>query len=77
MNIVALLTRHRQRSPESPSRRQFQAGTTTVFLVLQRQTELIASRTRQVRAEADLGEAKAGLDRALSRTIEVQSIQLK
>jgi HAE1 family hydrophobic/amphiphilic exporter-1 len=57
--------------------RQFQAGTTTVFLVLQRQTELIASRTRQVRAEADLGEAKASLDRALSRTIEVQSIQMK
>jgi HAE1 family hydrophobic/amphiphilic exporter-1 len=57
--------------------RQFQAGTTTVFLVLQRQTDLIAARTRQVRAEADLGEAKASLDRALSRTIEVQSIQLK
>jgi outer membrane protein TolC len=57
--------------------RQFQAGTTTVFLVLQRQTDLIAARTRQVRAEADLGEAKASLDRALSRTIEVQSIQLR
>jgi outer membrane protein TolC len=57
--------------------RQFQAGTTTVFLVLQRQTDLIAARTRQVRAEADLGEAKASLDRALSRTIESQNIQLK
>jgi outer membrane protein TolC len=57
--------------------RQFQAGTTTVFLVLQRQTDLVAARTRQVRAEADLGEARASLDRALARTIEAQGIQLK
>lgn len=57
--------------------RQFQAGTTTVFLVLQRQTDLIAARTRQVRAQADLNEAKANLDRALARTIEAQNIQLK
>jgi outer membrane protein TolC len=57
--------------------RQFQAGTTTVFLVLQRQTDLIAARTRQVRAEADLSEARASLDRALARTIEARNIELK
>jgi len=57
--------------------RQFQAGTTTVFLVLQRQTDLIAALTRQVRAEADLSQAKANLDRALARTIEARNIQLK
>jgi len=48
-----------------------------VFLVLQRQTDLIAARTREVRAEADQGEAKANLDRALARTLEVRNIQLK
>ena len=57
--------------------RQFQAGTSTVFLVLQRQTDLIAARTREVRAEADLGEATANLDRATARTLNAQNIQLK
>lgn len=57
--------------------RQFQAGTSTVFLVLQRQTDLIAARTREVRAEADKGEAQANLDRALARTLQVQNIELK
>ncbi|MEP6716143.1 MAG: efflux RND transporter permease subunit, partial [Terriglobia bacterium] len=57
--------------------RQFQAGTSTVFLVLQRQTDLVAARTREVRAEADLGEATANLDRALARTLTARSIQLK
>ena len=57
--------------------RQFQAGTSTVFLVLQRQTDLISARTREVRAEADTGEAKANLDRALARTLEVRNIALK
>ena len=57
--------------------RQFQAGTTTVFLVLQRQTELIAARTREARSEADFGDAQANLDRALARTIEVRNITIK
>jgi HAE1 family hydrophobic/amphiphilic exporter-1 len=56
--------------------RQFQAGTSTVFLVLQRQTDLIAARTREVRAEADRGQAQANLDRALARTLQVQNIVL-
>jgi HAE1 family hydrophobic/amphiphilic exporter-1 len=57
--------------------RQFQAGTSTVFLVLQRQTDLIAARTREVRARADLGEAGANFDRSVARTIEARSIDLK
>jgi HAE1 family hydrophobic/amphiphilic exporter-1 len=57
--------------------RQFQAGTSTVFLVLQRQTDLIAARTREVRAQADVGEANANLDRALSRTLEVRNIRVR
>ncbi len=57
--------------------RQFQAGTSTVFLVLQRQTDLIAARTREVRSQADMGQSTANLDRALARTLETQNIQLK
>jgi outer membrane protein TolC len=57
--------------------RQFQAGTSTVFLVLQRQTDLISARTREVRARADLGEATANFDRAVARTIEARAIEVK
>jgi HAE1 family hydrophobic/amphiphilic exporter-1 len=72
--ITARLYADQQYSSEQ---RQFQAGTSTVFLVLQRQTDLIAARTREVRARADLGEATANLDRSVSRTIEARSIDLK
>jgi HAE1 family hydrophobic/amphiphilic exporter-1 len=57
--------------------RQFQAGTSTVFLVLQRQTDLISARTREARAQADLGEAAANLDRATARTLTVRNIDVK
>jgi HAE1 family hydrophobic/amphiphilic exporter-1 len=57
--------------------RQFQAGTSTVFLVLQRQTDLISARTREARARADLGEAAANLDRATARTLTARSIEVK
>ena len=57
--------------------RQFQAGASTVFLVLQRQTDLVIARTREVRVEADAGVAAANLDRALARTIEVRNIQVR
>jgi HAE1 family hydrophobic/amphiphilic exporter-1 len=61
----------------SSEQRQFQAGTSTVFLVLQRQTDLISARTREVRARADLSEAQANYDRAVARTIEARSIEIK
>ena len=57
--------------------RQMQAGTSTVFLVLQRQTELIAARNREARANADFAEAMANLDRATAHTIEAQGIKLQ
>jgi len=72
--ITASLYADQQYSSEQ---RQFQAGTSTVFLVLQRQTDLISARTREVRARADLGEATANFDRAVARTIEARSIELK
>jgi hydrophobic/amphiphilic exporter-1 (mainly G- bacteria), HAE1 family len=57
--------------------RQFQAGTSTVFLVLQRQTDLISARSREVRTRADAGEAIANLDRATAGTIEKRGIKLE
>jgi HAE1 family hydrophobic/amphiphilic exporter-1 len=56
--------------------RQFQAGTSSVFLVLQRQTDLISARSREIRASADLGKAAADLERATARTLTVRGISL-
>ncbi len=56
--------------------RQFQAGTSSVFLVLQRQTDLISARSREVRAKADLGNAAADFDRATAHTLISQKIDV-
>ena len=56
--------------------RQFQAGTSSVFLVLQRQTDLTSARSREIRAKADVGRAAADLDRATAHTLEAQSIDI-
>jgi HAE1 family hydrophobic/amphiphilic exporter-1 len=57
--------------------RQFQEGTSTMFLVLQRQTSLIAARSNEVRTRADLAEAIANVNRATARTLEANQIKLK
>jgi hydrophobic/amphiphilic exporter-1 (mainly G- bacteria), HAE1 family len=60
----------------SSEQRQFQAGTSSTFLVLQRQTDWINARGREVRASADYAEALANLDRAIARTIEARGIKV-
>ena len=57
--------------------RQFKAGTSSVFLVLQRQTELVNAKLREIRATADRGEAEADFDRATANTLSRQNIELK
>jgi HAE1 family hydrophobic/amphiphilic exporter-1 len=73
---AATLARRSAEEQYSSEQRQFQAGTSTVFLVLQRQTELIAARSREARSKADLAEAKANFDRATGSTIEAHGINV-
>jgi len=73
-SIVARQSAEEQYASEE---RQFQSGTSTVFLVLQRQTDLIAARTREVRAQADLAVAAANLDRATASTLATLKIILR
>jgi outer membrane protein TolC len=54
--------------------RRFEAGTSTVFLVLQRQTTLIATRTQHARAEADLSRAIAQLQHATGQILAANQI---
>ncbi len=57
--------------------RQFQAGLSTVFLVLQRQTELVVAQSREARAEADVGSSIATYRRATGRILSAFNITLK
>jgi len=57
--------------------RQFRAGTSTLFLVQQRQTDMITARSQERRAEADLGKAVASFELATGRTLKVHNIDLK
>jgi hydrophobic/amphiphilic exporter-1 (mainly G- bacteria), HAE1 family len=56
--------------------RQFQEGTSTMFLVLQRQTGYITARSNEVRSRADLAEAIANVDRSTARTLQTYNISL-
>jgi HAE1 family hydrophobic/amphiphilic exporter-1 len=74
---AAGLARQSAEEQNASEQRQFQAGTSSVFLVLQRETDLISARNREVRAHADFAEALANLDRATARTIEARGIKLE
>lgn len=57
--------------------RQFRAGTSTLFLVQQRQTTMIAARSQERRAEADLEEAIASFELATGSNLRRHNIQLQ
>jgi outer membrane protein TolC len=57
--------------------RQFRAGTSTLFLVQQRQSTMIAARSQEQRAEADLGEAVAAFELATASILREHNIQIK
>ena len=54
--------------------RRFNAGLSTVFLVLQRQTDMIAARGRELQAQTDLNKAIADFQRATGSTLQVNNI---
>lgn len=74
---ASILARQSAEEQYASEQRQLQSGTSTVFLVLQRQTDLIAARTREVRAQADLAVAAANLDRATASTLATLKIGLE
>ena len=57
-------------------RRRFDSGLSTVFLVLDRQTALVASQARELRARADLNQAVAFLDQAVGGTLERHGVTI-
>ena len=54
--------------------RQFRSGTTTFYLVLQRQTELTAARGRELQAQTDLNKAISEFQRAIGTTLSSNNV---
>jgi outer membrane protein TolC len=57
--------------------RQFQAGTSTLFLVQQRQSTMITARSQERRAEADLGQAIAAFELSTGSILREHNINLR
>jgi outer membrane protein TolC len=57
--------------------RKFKAGTSTLFLVLQRQTTLVSAQSSELRAQVELSKATAEFERAIGRTLKAHNITLK
>ncbi|HKR21010.1 MAG TPA: TolC family protein, partial [Pyrinomonadaceae bacterium] len=57
-------------------KRKFQAGTSTVFLVLQRQTDLVSARGRELQTQTDLNKAIAELQRAMGNTLQYRNVSI-
>ncbi|HEU4510042.1 MAG TPA: TolC family protein [Pyrinomonadaceae bacterium] len=54
--------------------RRFQAGMSTVFLVLQRQTDLVMARGRELETQTDLNKAIADFQRATGNTFRYRNV---
>ena len=73
---AALQARTLAEAQYASEQRRFEAGTSTVFLVLQRQTAMIATRTEYARAEVELGRAVAQLQRATGQILASNQINV-
>jgi len=68
---------HRYWVPEQlaeSEQRQFRAGTTRFYLVLQRQTELHAARGRELQAQTDLNKAISEFQRSTGTTLSANNV---
>lgn len=73
----AAATRASTEQQYESEQRQFRAGTSTVFLVLQRQNELLAARGRELQAQTDLNKAIAEFQRATGNTLSVNNVTVR
>jgi HAE1 family hydrophobic/amphiphilic exporter-1 len=74
---AARVARESAEEQYNSEQRQFRAGTSTLFLVQQRQTTMITARSQERRVEADLGEAIASFELATAAILREHNITLK
>jgi outer membrane protein TolC len=70
----AIATRQSAEQLYDSEQRQFRSGTTTFYLVLQRQTELLAARSRELQAQTDLNKAISEFQRATGTTLSANNV---
>jgi HAE1 family hydrophobic/amphiphilic exporter-1 len=78
MALEAARTARRSAQEQYASeQRKFNAGTSTLFLVLQRQTTLVTTQSSELRAQTDLAKATADFERAVGRTLKANNVVLR
>jgi outer membrane protein len=73
---AASKARELQQQTFDAEQKKYQLGASTVYLVIQTQRDLIAAQGTELRALADLVEAKANYERAVGRTLEVNRVTI-
>jgi outer membrane protein TolC len=71
---AAAASREAAEQQYTSEQRRFQAGMSTVFLVLQRQTDLTNARGRELQTQTDLNKAIAELQRAMGNTFRYRNV---
>ena len=74
---AAAATREANEQQFASEQRKLDAGQSTTFLVLERQTALTESRAMEVKAQTDLNKAIADLQRATGNALRVNSIMVR
>jgi outer membrane protein len=74
---AAVATREANEQQFASEQRKLDAGQSTTFLVLERQTALTTSRGLELKAQTDLNKAIADLQRATGNSLSVNSIVVK
>ena len=70
----ALAARQSAEQLYESEQRQFRGGVTTLYLVLQRQTELVVARGRELQAQTDLNKAISEFQRATGTTLSANNV---
>src|SRR5215475_12279956 len=73
---AASKARELQQQTFEAEQKKYQLGASTVYLVIQTQRDLISAQGSELRALADLAEAKANYERAVGRTLEVNRVSI-
>jgi outer membrane protein len=73
---AAAKARELQQQTFDAEQKKYQLGASTVYLVIQTQRDLISAQGTELRALADLVEAKANYERAVGRTLESNRVTI-
>src|SRR5712692_5292223 len=73
---AASKARELQQQTFNAEQKKYQLGASTVYLVIQTQRDLISAQGTELRALANLAEAKANYERAVGRTLEVNRVTI-